>query len=141
MASQYVGYIGQYQQGQTVTLMLRSIGYGGQIVTPDSPPVATIFSDSGTTQSFLLPAMDLANSIFALPLFLGLTFPLGRYRVSYRYSSGGSVSARVDYFEVIPGGDPGGAVISVFAYDRPEAGYVLAQLGSGMLVQGRNPRI
>ena len=29
----------------------------------------------------------------------------------------------------------------MFAYDRPEAGYVLAQLGGGKLVQGRNPRI
>jgi hypothetical protein len=42
---------------------------------------------------------------------------------------------------VVPGGDPGGAVISVFAHDRPESGYVLAQLGGGKLVQGRNPRI
>lgn len=141
MSAQYVGYLGQYQQGQTATLMLRSVGYRGQLVTPDGPPVASIYDDSGASQTFLLPASDQANNIFSLPIFLGLTFPLGRYRVSYRYSSGGTVSARADFFEVIPGGDPGGAVISVFAYDRPEAGYVLAQLGSGMLVQGRNPRI
>ena len=141
MAAQYVGYLGQYQQGQTVPLMLRAVGYGGQIITPSDAPVATIYDDSGATQSFVLPASDRANSIFSLPVFLGLTFPLGRYRVCYRYSAGADVKARADYFEVIPGGDPGGAVISVFAYDRPEAGYVLAQLGSGMLVQGRNPRI
>ena len=141
MAAQYVGYIGQFQQGQTMTLMLRSVGYSGQLVMPDAPPSATIYDDSGNAQVFSLPASDQANSIFSLPIFLGLTFPLGRYRVYHRYSSGGDIKARADFFEVIPGGDPGGAVISVFAYDRPEAGYVLAQLGSGMLVQGRNPRI
>ena len=124
-----------------MTLMLRTVGYSGQLVMPDAPPTATIYDDSGNAQVFALPASDQANSIFSLPIFLGLTFGLGRYRVYYRYSSGGDIKARADFFEVVPGGDPGGAVISLFAYDRPEAGYVLAQLGSGMLVQGRNPRI
>jgi hypothetical protein len=66
---------------------------------------------------------------------------LGRYRVEYRYTSGGQPWASLAYLEVIPGGDPNGAVISMFAYDRPESNYVLAQLGSGKLVQGRSPRL
>ena len=77
MAAQYVGYLGQVQQGQTVTLMLRSIGYGGQIMTPDGPPSVTIYDDAGSSQTFTLPALDRANSVFSLPVFLGLTFPLG----------------------------------------------------------------
>ena len=69
MAAQYVGYIGQFQQGQTMTLMLRSVGYSGQLVMPDAPPSATIYDDSGNAQVFSLPASDQANSIFSLPIF------------------------------------------------------------------------
>jgi hypothetical protein len=46
-----------------------------------------------------------------------------------------------DTFDLIAGGDEGGAVVSMFAIDRPEARYVVGQLASGKLVQGRNPRL
>jgi hypothetical protein len=141
MASTYIGYLGQFQQGQTINLMLRATAYQGRIIVPDDYPVAKIYKDAALIATVQLPVVDEANSVFSLPLFLGLPFDLGRYIVSYRYSVGGFIGARVDYFEVIPGGDPGGTVISMFSYDRPEAGYVLSQLSCGKLISGRNPRI
>ena len=66
---------------------------------------------------------------------------VGRYRVAYRYTAGSFVGLALDSFDVAPGGDPSGPVVSLFSYDRPEARYVVAQTADGTLIQGRNPRI
>jgi hypothetical protein len=44
-------------------------------------------------------------------------------------------------FDLVPGGDSGGAVIALHATDRPEGRAVVAQLASGRLALGRNPHI
>jgi hypothetical protein len=143
MAANRVGYLGRYQLGQVVPLMIRTTGYQGRIVTPFDYPIATIFDSSANVVATVkLPAMDRGNSVFALPLFLSLKFSVGRFRVITTYASNGAYTgAFLDYFEIIPGGDPNGPLISLFAYDRPEASYVLAQMGSGKLAQGANPQI
>lgn len=143
MAANRVGYLGRYQLGQVLTLMTWTTGYQGRIVTPLDYPTATIFDDNGDVVGvFSLPALDKGNSVFALPIFLNLKFSVGRFRVITSYSASGAYTgALLDYFEVIPGGDPNGPLISLCSYDRPEAGYVLAQMGSGKLAQGATPQI
>ena len=64
---------------------------------------------------------------------------LGTYSVSTAYAIGGVPATQASTFQVVAGGDSGGEIISLFEYDRPEGRYVLAQLGSGRLVQGRDP--
>jgi len=90
----------------------------------------------------LLPMVrDGSDTRFTASLFLGLGFPLGTYRVTFTYRAGGFDRSATTTFDVIAGGDPGGSVISMASYERPEARYVVAQLSSGRIVQGRNPSI
>lgn len=144
VASADIGYIGSYRAGQTVPIGVRTMAYQSRPSMPDRAPTATIFDDAGDpVGTFKIPILSGGGvtGVFSLPLYLGNAFTEGRYRVVYQWSVGGYTGMRLDTFDVGPGGDPGGSVISLFAYDRPEARYVVAQLAGGLLVQGRNPRI
>ncbi len=135
------GYLGAYRQGQTVALGVRTTGSQGRTAMPDAAPVADVYNDAGQrVASLALPLIDDdQGGVFALPLFLGTGFAVGRYRVAYRYRAGTFTGLKLDSFDVSPGGDPSGPVIGLFAYDRPEARYVVAQTADGTLIQGATP--
>jgi hypothetical protein len=133
-------YLGRFQQGQPVRLAVSPVS-GGNPATPDSAPVATVTGPVGFASFSAKLAMDGGPTAFALAIPLVAEFLLGTYSVSYSYSVGGNAGTASDTFDVIAGGDPGGRIISMTAYDRPEARYVVTQLSSGRIVQGRNPTI
>lgn len=117
----------------------------------------------GTGMPFACPVASVTdpnNALFGTyPLpYVGLTTPggfprfhydlylpggasLGTYQVAISYQTSGGTASESTSFTVVAGGDSGGSVISMYAYVRPEAKYVLAQLSSGKLVQGRNPHL
>jgi hypothetical protein len=132
--------LGRYQQGQVVNLEVTATDGGGSPAQPDAAPAATVSDADSNVVAVLKLAINLDETNFALPVFLGVGFPLGTYTVEYSWIIGGVSGSGSDTFDVIHGGDVGGGVISMFAYDRPEARYVVAQLSSGNLVQGRNPK-
>ncbi|MBX6312831.1 MAG: hypothetical protein IRY99_07945 [Isosphaeraceae bacterium] len=136
-------YLGRYQRGQAVTLGVRVLGPDRLPAMPDSAPTARVYGDGGLVATYRLPIIDKGGQVgmFQRPVAIGLEYERGRYRVVYQYAVGAHAGMVIDTFEVIPGGDSGGAVISMYAYDRPEARYVVAQLSDGKLVQGRNPRL
>lgn len=134
------GYLGRYQVGQSVPLALAVVDGDGQPAAPDAAPLATVTDPDEAVVAAVKMALAGDAMHFALPYFLGIERALGTYTVGYAYSIGGESSALAGSFDVIPGGDVGGAVISLIGYDRPEAQFVVAQLTSGRLVQGKNPR-
>jgi hypothetical protein len=133
--------LGRFQLGQFVKLGLPIVNGGGSPVAPDSAPTATITSPSNVTGAPFKLAMDGGPLAFSLPVQLGLSFALGTFSVSYTYKVNGVTFTSGDTFNVIAGGDPGGGIIAMSFYDRPEARYVVTQLTSGRIVQGRNPSL
>lgn len=136
--------LGRYQKGHTVVLGFAVTDADGLPTLPDVAPVATVRDPGGNSLSTLEMYFTGRPWDFQFRLFLDVNFaPLGTYSVSYSvpYGEGTATATGSDTFHVIAGGDEGGAVISMFGIDRPEARYVVAQLASGRLVQGRNPKL
>jgi hypothetical protein len=136
--------LGRFQAGQVVTVGVTTLDSGGSPATPDAAPAATVKDPGGNTVwSGKLPMAPGAYppTAFALPVFVGVGYSLGTYTVSYTWAVGAFNGTASDTFTVIGGGDVGGRVISLYAYGRPEARFVVAQLSSGNTIQGRNPRL
>lgn len=134
-------YLGRFQLGQVVKLGLSIVDGSGNPVSPDAAPMAVITNpDSSTDPAFKL-AMDGGSTAFAIKLMLGNENSLGTYSVAYSYQAGVFAGSGGDTFDVIAGGDAGGRIISMSAYERPEASYVVAQIASGRIVQGKNPSL
>lgn len=106
--------------------------------------MAKLLNSVGTIlESHVLPVVDPYGQTgwFAKLVRLGAGFALGSYTVSFNYTVQGYQGLLLATFEVVGGGDLGGPVISLYSVDRPEARYIVAQLGTGRLVQGRNPTV
>jgi hypothetical protein len=100
--------------------------------------------------SFLLPIVDqedevyaanLLSNTFGKPRMIGEDYPLGTLSVKAAYSVSGVPASQDATLYVVDGGDSGGSVISLLGHTRPDAAYIVAQLSSGVLVQGRNPHL
>lgn len=129
----------RYQRGQQISLQVALAGLA------DVPPVMTIHDPNnalfGTYRLPYLPSVDSTTFTYGTFLRLPGGAVLGTYQVSFSYSIGGAPGTQTAAFDAVPGGDSGGKVVSLYAYGRPEASYVLAQLGSDKLVQGKNPHL
>lgn len=126
--------LGRFQLGDVVLLEVLPQS------PPDAAPVATVTDSLSNTILVAKMALNGTPASFALQLFLGSQFKVGTFSVTYSYIVNGGSGVTEDSFDVVAGGDPGGPVIAMTAYDRPEAQYVVVQLKSGYLMQGRNPR-
>lgn len=131
----------RYQRGQYVPLTT-TVSDGLTL----EPPVCVVTDPNNAMFGyFLLPYVGLNPNgapIYSYPMFLAGGAALGTYTVTITFATTIGGSATVDQtFDVVAGGDSGGQVISLYSYDRPEASFVLAQLSSGKLVQGRNPHL
>lgn len=137
--------LGRYQRGQKVPIGVNAVDGSSNPVEPDEAPVATIRDPaSNVVATLALPRVAPSRTSFGAGFFLGVLFQtLGTYQVSYAYTfaEGTGQGSASDSFEVIAGGDEGGSVVAMFSLDRPEARYVVGQLGCGKLAQGRNPRL
>ena len=109
---------------------------------PDGPPVAVILDNSmDTVATLMMPALDPSGLNFLLPIQISLTYEVGTFSVFYHYKVSGESFLQQSALEVIPGGDSGGAVISMYSIDRTEVRSIVAQLDSGVLVLGRSPSV
>ncbi len=129
-------YFGRFRRGDRVPMIFTLP------TTPDYAPVAVVFDQLGhQVSSFSIPTLDSDRLVFSYPMFVSLAHSLSRFTVYLHYVVRGSASVVSATFDVIAGGDSGGDVISVFSVDRPEARSLVAQLSSGRLVVGANPRL
>lgn len=109
---------------------------------PDSIPVAVILDiNSVQVDAKMMPAVTPDGLTFLLPYQIGLLYEVGNFNVYFSYVLSGTPTLQNAAFEVVPGGDSGGAVISLYSIDRPEVRSIVAQLDSGVLVLGRSPTV
>jgi hypothetical protein len=128
--------LGRYTKGQRVPLLLVPSSM------PDATPIATIIGPDDSTLAALGMPLGPDGRCFLLRLFMGEPYEsMGTYRVTYSYFVAGQPVGSEDTFDRIAGGDAGGRVIAMVSVERPEARYVVAQLDSGRVVQGQNPRL
>lgn len=129
-----VVYLGRFQRGDKVPISVTLPAW------PNSVPLLTVgngvavyempWTGQGFTFGFPLRISGLIGSL-----------PLGSVDLFVHYAVGTLAGNLFYRFDLVDGGDSGGEVISMFCLERPEMTYVVAQLGAGMLVQGRNPHL
>lgn len=136
-------YRGRYRVGDELYLGVLCVNAVGAPAAPTEAPTADIWTAGVRTKAVLLPAVDrpAVVGLFAQRLFLGQDFAPGRYEIHYRYRAAGFPNVVTDTFEIAPGGDAAGSVVSMAGYKRPQATYVVHQLDSGRIRKGKNPRI
>jgi hypothetical protein len=138
-------YLGRLFQGSQVPLTLAVTDQSGTPQVPSAAPTARVRGDAGVLTTLTLPILDRygATGLFQALLFLGSTFPAGRYRVSYHWTYGSYIGEAEDQFEIAAGGDPAGAIISMAWYERPHANFLVLQTdaAAGQLYFGRNPSL
>lgn len=134
---------GRYQLGEDVPLALWCRDASGAPSAPNEAPSADIWSSSAKIRTLYLPAQDRAvvTGFFSYRLFLNSSYAPGLYRVNYRYRIGSFHVLEQDQFEILPGGDPAGAVIAMFDFEKPDAVFIVQSLDSGRIVRGKNPRL
>lgn len=136
-------YHGRYRQGDLCWLSVQCRTGLHVAVVPPAAPLLTIYDAAGAV--LLRAAAAVVDryrqtGTFAYRLFLGSTFPAGQYRVTFQYSDGAAVRLKVGTFEVTAG-HPDGAVLSMTAYERPHASFLVHLCESGLRVLGRNPSV
>jgi hypothetical protein len=135
-------YRGRIQLGNEVFVGLLCTDANKIPFAPLEAPTMDVWSSSGLVLTKALPAVDqtFITGLFGYRLFLGSLFNTGQYRVFYRYRNGSYDFMDFDTFEVVPGGDPGGAVIAMYPFRTPGANCLIQQLDGGTIVRGKNPR-
>jgi len=116
----------------------------GNPAAPDAAPTYRVYgTGSAALATGSVPPKDPANDsgFFEGFLRLGQLFSAGVYSVVYGWTtgSGGHTGGDLDTFEVLPGGDPAGAVIGMYFFPRPQANFIVQQLDSGAVRVGKNP--
>lgn len=147
MTNKNGSYLGRYQQGDHVPLRVWTIDWSTcSPVTPPKAPWLRVFNANGDLAAFIprMPTEDFwgITGLFRHSLRLDGSFEPGVYAAIYTYRTQiGNTYMLRDQFEVIGGSDGSGTLISMYSVRHPETNYVLAQLNSGRLVMGRNPRV
>jgi hypothetical protein len=139
-----MAYRGRQQLGTEITLTVLCVDGNGAPVAPTNAPMMEVYDSAGNQiTGKRIPPLEQAvvTGLFQYNLFLGALFSAGTYTVVYRWVSGGNHYGEMDTFEIIPGGHADGSVISLYFYERPGARFLVQQLDSGKLVQGKNPRV
>lgn len=134
--------LGRFQPGDIIELKFDTVDGDSNRAAPDvSPTIQIVDADSNAIMPTNKAGLIGSYTHFGLDLFVSALYPLGTYTVTYSWTVSGTGFTATDTFTVIGGGDIGGSIIAMRAYVRPEASYVVAQLNSGNIVQGRNPRL
>lgn len=141
------GFIGRFQQGQELPLVLQCVDADGGPDDPQELPRASVYRDAASpvlveTVEVAADLRGVMTGFFRRGLYLdNLYGTAGRHLVVYKWQdSDGVAHHRVASFVLLPGGSADGAVISATYVERPDASYLLYQTDAGRLIRGRNPR-
>jgi hypothetical protein len=151
-----MAWLGRFQLGDFVGLIVQCKDQNGVPTMPDNVPISRFFDPNGTFIGIThLPTLER----FATPGLFQLTLPIssifstqGNWRVISTYSIGSFTGIDENTFEVVPGGEARGNVISMYYYRRPDADYIVFQTDNGdgivdsisaggLILAGRSPRI
>lgn len=132
-------YLGSYQLGDRLGLGVQS-AVALAPSPPDDAPAATVYNaNRQAVASYLIPPADVPAAYFAAAVHLDRRYHVGRYAILVTWVAASVSRSSAAVFDIVPGGDPAGAVIAGYAFHRPHAEYHVLDLDSGELVRGRNP--
>lgn len=143
-------YLGRYRLGDVVSIPLTAVGADGTAVLPSSPPRARIVSlgpgAPGYYVEVSLVALESPDVLVAQLPLLSSTPPYtalepGRFTARIAWVSGGIARVHTATFDLTSVGDAGGGVISLHEVRRAPRRSAVAQLQSGVLVVGSNPKV
>jgi hypothetical protein len=137
-------YLGRYQQGDRLPLRVFCSDADDAPVEPDEAPRATIWSTASICASNIwIPPIHRTASpgLFQYPLHLDSRFPAEYYTAEISWKVNGAPRATIVHFEVVGGGHPDGAVISMYAFSRPQAEFLVFQTDAAKIFKGRNPSV
>lgn len=135
-------YLGRFQLGDTLPLLLLTRDADDALQLPDHPPNMKIWKPDATLlRAEEMPIVEkfAQPGTFLSRVFLGTAFLVGVWTITYHYTIGSYLGLGEDIFEIMPGGNADGHIMSMYFYDRPHAAFIVQSLDSGQLVSGRNP--
>lgn len=134
-----VRHVGRFRRGDTLEFSFVPSG------PLDGVPYAYIVNANGTpgfvSERILVPSLDASRLSFGASVLIDGEYQPGTYVVEFYTQVDGQPATADCEFDVIGGGDAGGAVLSMFAVDRPEARCLVAQVEGGQLVFGKSAEI
>lgn len=139
-------YLGRFQQGQEVALVLQCTDADGDPEDPASTPFVQIRRDpdASLVETLAMPAdlRSVETGLFRRPLFLGAEYSVtGRHVAIFKWlDSDGVPHVKTAHFHVLPNGSADGGVIAMCYSSRPNAAYLIYQCDSGRLIRKPNPR-
>lgn len=142
-------YLGRFQQGQEIPLVLQCTDAEGSPDDPASIPQLSVFIDRGASglqmiETVDMPAdlRDVVVGLFRKPLFLGAAYSeAGRYLVLFKWLDSNNVPhVKTASFHILPNGSSDGSIIAMRYTSRPDANYLIWQCDSGRIIRKPNPR-
>ena len=136
--------LGRFELGQEIVVPLLCTDGAGVAVVPDVAPAIAFYNGAGVkVLSDLMACRDRfgATGLFFYRRPLGSAFGSGKWSISMSWKAAGVARLRVFQFEIIPGGDAAGAVVSQYFFERPQAVYLVQHTDGGTRTFGRNPRL
>lgn len=131
-------FLGRFILGQFVRVPFGSSSAGGVPSQPALPPIIAFYTAAGVkVTTGKMPPLDrvATTGLFAYTQQLDDDFEEGHY---VAHVTSGNY-AEVWHFDVLPGGDAGGAVLSQTFFSRPEAEFLVGKLADGSRFIARNP--
>lgn len=137
-------FLGHYQLGSLLPVRVWCRTSAGVPTEPDAAPLVQIHDDDGDlVYAASLPIVDRGRvtGYFFDTLNLDQRFEAGRYSVLVTYALSSTRRGELSTFEILPGGDPAGAGISMCYVRQDAADYVLLQNDAGTLAKLKNPEV
>lgn len=137
-------YIGRYQLGDWVPLRIQATNGSLTPTLPDDCPLMAVYSAAGSkVVEKKIPVLEryAVTGLFAFRLFLDGSYSAGSYMVKYQWLISSAPFIEVNTFEIVAGGHVDGSAIASAWYERPHGKFLVRQMDSHKLVEGRNPRI
>ncbi len=149
-----MAYLGKFQDGDSIPLMLDCVDNNGLPTIPDADglidassinPEAVILDAAGNTIATvkLAAVFDDVTSAGAFQGFFKRRYRIdstaGGHTILYRYTLSGTTFFRDDTFELVTGGDAKGTIIALDYMPQHGQSVIQYDTESGTIQIGRNP--
>lgn len=137
-------YSGEYQLGDSVPLLLKTVDANGTPTEPNDVPSVVVWR--GATDVFRgeLPVIERRNfpGTFFLSLFLGAAYIAGNYCAEFRWVlPSGYIGSGEATFAILAGGHADGAVVAQYFFNRPHSAFLVHEMESSVVLPGKNPSL